>query len=155
LRLTLQGEERARDWLFVGPDGTKTVGRSAGENSHAAELPTTWLAGVYEAEFTPDPRRREYFVAAADRAESDLTPLDPPHVQRMQQNSGIRFVRNLDDYESSTRSEPEAVELWRWLLLAVVAGLVLETVITRRLVRRGHMDVEAGLAEEALLESRL
>ena len=37
----------------------------------------------------------------------------------------------------------------RWLLLAALAALVVETVITRAMVRRGHMDVEEALAEAA------
>ncbi|MFO1092987.1 MAG: hypothetical protein U0992_06700 [Planctomycetaceae bacterium] len=49
-------------------------------------------------------------------------------------------------YATQTAHQPEPVELWRWLLLAVLAGLVLETFMTRRLVRRGHMDVEEAVA---------
>lgn len=148
LRLALGEREHARDWTFIAPDGTRTPGRSGGEPSRTAEL-TARLAGTYEAEFGPDPRRREYFVALADRAESDLAPLDVGQMQRLQQEHGVRFVRNLADYEQATTAEPEPVELWRWLLLAVLAVLVLETFLTRRLVRRGHMDIDESLARAA------
>lgn len=146
LRLHLAEGERARDWTFITPDGTRTPGRSGGGGSRIAELPSTHLAGIYEAESTADPRRHEYFVAAADRAESNLALLDDAQVQQLRDAHAVQFVPDLKGYEQSTRIEPEPVEIWRWLLLAVLAGLVLETVLTRQLVRRGHMDVEESLS---------
>lgn len=142
LRLALGDGQQPRDWTFIGPAGTRTPGRSAGADRQVAELPTTYLAGIYEAEYTPEARPREYFVAASDRAESDLTPLDDQQLQALPQAHGVRFVDELAAYEQATRVEPEPVEIWRWLLLAVLAGLILETIITRQLVRRGHMDLD-------------
>jgi len=150
LRLALGDGQQPRDWTFIGPDGTRTPGRSAGPDRRVTELPTTPLSGIYEAEYTPDARPREYFVAASDRAESDLTPLDDQQLQALPQVHGVRFVEQLNGYEEATRIEPEPVELWRWLLLAVLAALILETIITRQLVRRGHMDVNEAMEEATL-----
>ncbi|MBL8850492.1 MAG: VWA domain-containing protein, partial [Planctomycetaceae bacterium] len=149
LRVPLGENERARDWTFLGPDGAKTPGRGTGEISRVAELPSAALAGVYEAEYQPDPRRREYFVALADRAESNLAPLDPQQIELLKTSHGVQLVGDLDAYAQATRAEPAPVELWRWLLLAALAALVLETIITRSMVRRGHMDVEEAFAEAA------
>lgn len=141
LRLRMTPDENAADWTFTGPDGTPTPARNP-RGTQIAELPAAQYAGVYEAVHDPDPDRSEVFVAAADRRESDLSPIDPARQARFHQDHGLQFVRDAADYEQTTRAQPEPVELWRWLLLAALLALVLETVLTRQLVRRGHLDLD-------------
>lgn len=148
LRLALREGELAGEWSFTGPDDVTIAGRIAAEEAgRTVELPSARLAGIYEASLASDRRRKEYFVAATDRSESDLTPLTAVQRQQIARERGISFVERLDDYRRATRAEAEPTELWRWLLLAVLAGLVVETLVTRRLVRRGHTDVGESAAE--------
>ena len=146
LRLTLQAGESPREWTFIGPDGSRTPGRSPGIGRQEVELRAARFAGIYEAVFADDPERSEFFVAAADRRESDLSGLDPQLAQQLQQDHGLQFVSGTTDYQETTRTEPGPVELWRWLLLTALAMLVLETVMTRRLVLRGRLDLESDAA---------
>ncbi|MFO1092986.1 MAG: hypothetical protein U0992_06695 [Planctomycetaceae bacterium] len=90
--------------LFAGR--RQTPARKAGGDNPVAELPTTRLAGTYEARYAPDQHRREYFVAQSDRAESDLTPLDPAQVRSLGTEHGVRFVPRQRDYEQATCAEP-------------------------------------------------
>jgi Aerotolerance regulator N-terminal/von Willebrand factor type A domain len=131
------------DWSFVAPDGTALPAvRLQTEDSAAIRLPHTELAGVYRAVAKSDPDHGYFFVANADRAESNLTPLSQLEADQFKKDERLTFLNTVDDFREATLAEASRTEMWRWLMFAVLALLAFEVVMTRRLVQGGHESID-------------
>jgi hypothetical protein len=140
----------AEQYQFVGPDNTEHPAEPAGD----AEQPRirfsgTDLPGTWRAEPKAGVRANaDYFVVNFDRRESGLTPLAPPEQTQLATGERIRFIDSLEAMQSELLEETAPSELWRWMMLLVLAILVGEVLLTRRLVQGGHESVD----EEAVTE---
>jgi hypothetical protein len=138
------------EYQFVGPDGKSHPAEPAGDAERPRiRLSRTDLPGTYRAE--PKQARRgaaDYFVVNFDRRESDLTPLTPPEQTQLATGERIRFIDSLDDMQAALLQETAPSELWRWMLLIVLAILVGEVLLTRRLVQGGHESTDDEAAAE-------
>ena len=67
-----------------------------------------------------------------------MTPLDPAEAAKLAEGWPLQFVPEANEGELSLfapRSPAASHEIWRFLVLAALAGLCLEIYLTRRLVR--------------------
>lgn len=110
-------------------------------------LRTTPLPGVYLfARKTPKPNelnRVEYFAVNFDRSESDLTQLTEAQRQVLSGDQRIQFVSDLPSLRQNMFTEDTRAEIWWILLYVFLAGLAVETWMTRRMVNGGYVNQDA------------
>ncbi|HEV7501461.1 MAG TPA: hypothetical protein VGQ33_15710, partial [Vicinamibacteria bacterium] len=136
----------ALDLSRVGPPGASgiTVVDPAGERARLAErAPGVELTAPGFYEVRPEAGGALLAVAAvnADRAESDLTTMDPEElaaaVTRADGNDrGVRREAGL-----STADEESRQALWRYVLMAALLLLAAETVLSNRLTAQARAQV--------------
>ncbi len=151
LDLPLARDATAAEIRFRTPDGAEHPATSAGDSRQSiARYSSTVLPGVYEA-VRPNRAQAppEYFVVDFDRAESDLSGLSDADRGLLAADDRIRLIRDLDEWTSSVEADAPRAEVWWIALLAVLALLVFEVAMTRRLVLKGHGLVDADLAAGA------
>ncbi len=85
---------------------------------------------------------RELFVVNADRAESNLTPLTDEQIATLAADDRMQFAREPRDTRIADAENLPRHELWQLLFLAFLGLLVFEVLLTRRLVRGGHVAAE-------------
>lgn len=162
--------ETAESFVFEGPDGEPREAKSRGEGpSQLLVLDDTSLPGVYvlRRKEPADEQRlasqtdrkpaipendklakplaaqgRELFVVNADRAESNLAPLTDEQIASITAAERLQFIREGREIQAAASNKLPRHELWQLLLLAFLALLVGEVVLTRKLVRGGHVASE-------------
>lgn len=151
LVMDLPAETSAEEYRFIDPDGGEHPAELAGDAVRPRiRLANTDLPGIYRAEPVAGPASAaEYFVVNFDRRESDLTPLTPPAQLQLAGDGRIQFIDSLDEMQAALLQETAPSEMWRWMLLLVLAILVAEVVMTRRLVQGGHESVDDTDGPEA------
>jgi hypothetical protein len=87
----------------------------------------------------PAIKDRELFSVNADRAESNLTPLSEEEKKRIAGEDRLQWIREGREILLAASSELPRHELWQLLFLAFLALLVGEVLLTRKLVRGGHV----------------
>ena len=86
---------------------------------------------------------RELFVVNADRAESNLAPLTDEQIASITADERLQFIREGREIQAAASNELPRHELWQLLFLAFLALLVGEVLLTRKLVRGGHVATDA------------
>lgn len=162
----LVGGASTNEFVFEGPDGEPRDAKAGGDaTSPLLILDDTSLPGVYtlrrrepadkspreeNGRSVPPPKEtkpvnvtvgpgRELFVVNADRAESNLTPLSDEQLATLADDERLAFVREPREIRLAASDELPRHELWQLLLLAFLALLIFEVLMTRRLVRGGHV----------------
>lgn len=79
----------------------------------------------------------------ADRAESNLTPLTEEQIATITADERLQFIREGREIQAAASNELPRHELWQVLFLALLALLVGEVLLTRKLVRGGHVAADA------------
>lgn len=135
---------------FVLPDGKTAPGQPSGDDKHpTARLDVAVSPGVYRAVRKSRPQEApEYFVVEFDRQEANLTPLSEPELKTLASTDRIRPIRKLDEWTAAVAADAPRTELWWMILVAVLALLVFEVAMTRRLVRSGHEFIDPELEAE-------
>lgn len=148
-------DDQADNWIFIGPDGQELDVTPAGNELHPlVRLNQTHLPGAYRLrKRQPDnqPSERsidEFFVVNSDRSESDLTPLSEEHWAELTDDSRLHRIESPQELLESLESDSTRIELWHLLLLAFLAILIGEVVMTRRLVQGGHVFVDESPVPE-------
>jgi hypothetical protein len=77
-------------------------------------------------------------VVEFDRGESDLKPLDDAARKQLAGEGRLKFVPNLDELTTEFYTDGPKSEIWRVLMALLLAFLVGELLLTRRLVHGGH-----------------
>lgn len=160
------------NFVFDGPDGQTRLATSRGEGaSRWLVLNDTALPGVYvlrrqepadeqrlaqpEAGRKPVAhdkdkpakplavRGHELFVVNADRSESNLTPLTDEQLATITADERLQFIRAGREIQAAASSELPRHEMWQLLFVSFLALLVFEVLLTRKLVRGGHVATEA------------
>ena len=151
-------------FVFEGPDGEPREVKFSGDGtSRLLVLDDTSLPGVYalrrkepadeqrligKAEVNRKPAKplaaqgRELFVVNADRAESNLTPLTDEQITSITADERLTFIREGREIQAAASNELPRHELWQLLFLAFLALLVGEVLLTRKLVRGGHVAAD-------------
>src|SRR5262249_37691399 len=79
--------------------------------------------------------RENYYVAQPDARESDLTPCDQADRDLVADLFPINYENDRERMFARMSSAEQPQEVWNWLLLAVVALLLGEVWMTRRMVK--------------------
>ena len=79
----------------------------------------------------------------ADRAESNLAPLTDEQIASITADERLQFIREGREIQAAASNELPRHELWQLLFLAFLALLVGEVLLTRKLVRGGHVATDA------------
>ncbi len=137
------------DFEFSGPEELTFEAESGGnELTPTLQLSNTSLPGVYELRNKKANKddRGQFFVVFGDRSESDLTELEDTDVADLAINDRLAFVEDIKDLKRQMFDRESPTELWKFLLVLFIGFLVFELLLTRRLVRGGHMpsQQEAG-----------
>lgn len=160
-------------FVFEGPDGNPREPKVKGEGaSRLMVLDDTSLPGVYmlrrrepvdeqrlagkaKGEGKPAAPEKnkpakplaekasELFVVNADRAESNLTPLTDEQIASITADERLQFIHEGREIQVAASNELPRHELWQLLFLAFLVLLVGEVLMTRKLVRGGHVASEA------------
>ena len=120
------------------PGGLHTsapVVRSEGKAQVRIDDTAEW--GTYRVQLPNPPGGLAFATVAADDRESDLRRLEPAAAQAIAEVLPIRFeaapARSLGQIFATTAGKRH--EVWRYLILATLAGLCLEVWMTRRMVK--------------------
>ncbi|MCX7420894.1 MAG: VWA domain-containing protein [Planctomycetia bacterium] len=163
---------KSDDFVFESPDAKLHLPKFSGdETTPLAVLNDTVLPGVYmlrrkgptddalltgkeaptkipaEPINAPKPLAlgpgRELFAVNADRAESNLTPLNDEQITTLTADERMRFIHDAREIRLAASNELPRHELWQLLLLAFLGLLIFEVLMTRRLVKGGHVDTDS------------
>jgi len=131
------------DYLFKGPDETEFEAEVVGDDSEISiRLSDTTLPGIYRFEqknpAEHNPQLAQIFVVNFDRTESDLTTLTDSDQLLLTQNDRLKFIDTAEDAEQEMLADESKSEIWHLFMLLILAILVFEVVMTRRLVQGGH-----------------
>jgi hypothetical protein len=128
---------------FVSPDDKTHSAQRGGDDARpTARLDAAYVPGVYRAVRKNRPESPEYFVVEFDRREADLEPLADSARKALGGDNRVRFIDSVEDLAAAAAADSPRSELWWILLVAVLALLVFEVAMTRRLVRGGHELVD-------------
>ena len=94
------------------------------------EFTGTDLAGFYE--LTPEGKPIRYFAANPPPKESDLTALTADELRSRYPGFQFTFLSPADDVASVMKKERLGIEIWPYLVAAVIALLVAESVLALR-----------------------
>ncbi|MBI1346681.1 VWA domain-containing protein [bacterium] len=135
---------------FLTPTGRSQPGEAWSQNERVGcRLPSARWPGLYP--FLPDrpgetaagPSEkdlfsqclRDAFAASADIQESDLTPLSDGEREQLTANRPLRFVESAEDLGTAWVGDAGRTELAPWLLYLLLVFLVMEVLMTRRMIR--------------------
>lgn len=135
-------DEDIANYEFLGPGDRRFDAELGGDELRpAARLSETSLPGVYNLrrKGAPADDRGQFFVVSGDRRESDLAELDENAIAALQAEDRLKFVKDVDDLKKQMFEKESPTELWKFLLIIFVLFLIGELLLTRRLVRGGHV----------------
>jgi hypothetical protein len=117
-----------------------TIARVHVENGQIvaqARFDDTYESGIYRLVLPDPPGGFWYASVTRDGRESDMTPLDPAEAQKLSEGWALNFEQRPDRLIARLFAAlPDGKhEIWRFLIIAALAGLCLEIYLTRRLVR--------------------
>lgn len=142
-------DDSADAWVFIDPDGREVAPLPAGDELRPmVRLDQTHLPGTYRLRKRPldneqpNPAHDEFFVVNFDRSESELAPLSDEQWAELTDENRLNRIETPEELFDSLETDSSRIELWHLLLLAFLAILVGEVVMTRRLVQGGHVFVE-------------
>jgi hypothetical protein len=130
--------EGVKELSGTRPDGSPVRASVVRESGGArARVDDTSESGVYRLALPEPPGGALYGLVAADGRESDPAPLEPAEAAKLAEGWPLVFEPDTDRL-SARLAETERGgrrEVWRFLILAALAGLCGEIWLTRRLVR--------------------
>lgn len=142
-------DDSADAWVFIDPDGREATPLPAGDELRPmVRLDQTHLPGTYRLRKRPldneqpNPAHDEFFVVNFDRSESELAPLSDEQWAELTDENRLHRIETPEELFDSLETDSSRIELWHLLLLAFLAILIGEVVMTRRLVQGGHVFVE-------------
>lgn len=132
------------DYHFTGPgDTTFDVERAGDELKPIARLSDTKLPGAYRLVRKDGTGRNPiWFVVNFNREESDLTELTEEDKEPLSSENRLAFVEDVVDMKQQMLGDESRTEIWPLLMLAFLGMLVVELLMTRRLVKGGHAQIE-------------
>lgn len=153
LLFPISPDEQAADWVFIDPNGKEIIPLPAGDELRPmVRLDETYTPGVYrlrKKQLADEPASAgndEFFVVNFDRSESDLSPLSDERWAELVDEDRLHRIDTPEELFESLETDASRIELWHLLLLAFLAILIGEVVMTRRLVQGGHVFVDEEMS---------
>jgi hypothetical protein len=145
LLLAIAADLNVEDFHFLNPSNkSQPVERVDDAYQPLARLRSTTLPGVYrfaKKRAKPDEATRpEYFAVNFDRSESNLTTLIEAQRAVLSGEDRMKFVAGLPDLRDNMFTESARAEIWWLLLYAFLGSLIIETWMTRRMVRGAYTE---------------
>jgi hypothetical protein len=143
-QLPLEGEFLG-PWSFRSPGEPAVLGERHGRRLNAARWPGMYLfsptkkdqdAPTFDALLTGGDLRDAYAVRRGV-GESELLPLTPEDKAALERNHGVRFVANPAELGEAWLGDAARLEFAALLLYLFLAFLIVESWLTRRMVKRG------------------
>jgi hypothetical protein len=130
----LPGSEKPLALSVVSPDGTRrTVGTVPQGKLQLARFEETQRPGVY-AMSTPT-TETIHFVAETSRSESDLSVLPETGLVSLSKALSSSLIRSPNEYLEQDRLRRHGQEIWKFVLIAFLAFMVLELILQQRFAR--------------------
>ncbi len=124
----------AHTMSVVVPDGSRRTIRSTAQgNQQMVRFDETRRPGVYTM-LSPD-ADTIHFVASTSREESNLETLDGPELTNLAETMGASVVASEADYLEQDRLRRNGREIWKYVLIALLAMMFLELVLQQRFSR--------------------
>ncbi|WP_437186199.1 BatA domain-containing protein [Planctomicrobium sp. SH668] len=147
LMLPLKAKENASDFLVSGPGVTDAPAEFVLRGQSAfAMFRKTAIPGVYRFHKKQSTSDVALFVVDNDHSESDLTAMSEEEWKTLTANDRLHKIKSMRDVHAATAAAAPHVELWWILMLAILALLVCEVALTRRMVQGGHAALDEALA---------
>lgn len=137
----LTQEQYSKEVRIMRPDGQPTIQSPQeikGEERFRLSYNNTQKPGIYTVEFTDSPSKRSlYFAVNIDAREGNLEKLSVEEMREALPGLKIRLMDN-EEFNEATESAQAggANEFWKMALTAVLALLVLESVLAMMFGRR-------------------
>lgn len=125
LSLSLITPEGSRRTLQAIPAGNRLMARFDG----------TRRPGLYTMTTPEGDAETIHFVASTSRDESDLSTLDEPKLQSLAEGMAASVVGTPAEYLEQDRLRRHGREIWKYVLMALLAFLFLELVLQQRFSR--------------------
>jgi hypothetical protein len=155
LLFPISQKDQAADWVFIDPGGRELDALPAGDELRPlVRLDQTHLPGTFRLRKRQTGNEQvnlandEFFVVNFDRSESDLTPLSDERWGELTDEDRLHRIETPEELFELLEKGAARIELWHLLLLAFLAILIGEVVMTRRLVQGGHVFVDAAPSPE-------
>ncbi len=130
----LPGDSAGLPLTLASPDGTRhTVRPVARGMQSVVQFDRTGQPGVYT--LTGPDARAIHFVALAPRRESDLRRLAPEGIATVAEGLNADVVESAQEFLELDRTRRHGREIWRLLLLAVLALMFTELFLQQRFAR--------------------
>jgi hypothetical protein len=148
LLMAMESGTAVEDYRFVDPAGEELAAIAAGDEFQPEiRLNDTSLPGVYKVIKPSNPEwPAQFFVVNFDRTESDLAPLTEADFETLTAEDRMERVESLDNLLARQAEDAPRKEMWAMLLVVVLGLLTFEVFMTRRLVQRGHGELDDGAA---------
>ncbi|WP_197440887.1 BatA domain-containing protein [Thalassoglobus neptunius] len=143
LKLPLEDGERPRDFAVLGPNEVSSEPKLLREGDALfATFSETSLPGLYEF-VSKDAVKPEAtsFLVLRDPSESDLSRIDEVEWEILSGEDRMKMIDTMSDLTAANQAELTRSELWWILLLGILALLVAEVFLTRRMVQGGHTQL--------------
>ncbi|WP_437225898.1 BatA domain-containing protein [Planctomicrobium sp. SH661] len=147
LLLALKAGENASDYFVSGPgfSDEPAVAAQRGRNFFA-EFRQTSTPGLYRFQKKNDrASAAQPFVVDDDHRESNLASLTEQDWATLTSDGRMQRVKTMRDINAAAAGQGPRVELWWVLLLLVLAMLICEVALTRRMVQGGHAVLDESL----------
>jgi hypothetical protein len=117
--------------LITGPDGIPAEVPVAKKGERGViEFGPVSTPGLYT--LVPPGGAPVHYVVNADRRESDLARLSAAEIAEFAKVHGVPVVRSATEYRDLEQSQRFGRELWKWLLLGLLAFIFLELMLQQR-----------------------
>ena len=130
-------QPRVKSASITRPDGTVVTRQPTLSNGRQRlNYNDTAEPGLYTLRFDPtEVPQPAYYGVSIDRRELDPAPLSEADDAWLKSRGFIERRITRDELASALGGVNKGVELWKWLGLGVLALLVFETLMTRRMIR--------------------
>lgn len=129
-------DDTVADEIFsvTTPDGTRRTVRAMRQgHTTVARFDETQRPGVYA--MTLPSTDTIHFAAETSRTESELNSLDEPQLTSLAADLQAEVVRSSTEYLMQDRLRRHGQEIWKYLLAALLAFLLLELMLQQRFAR--------------------
>ncbi len=152
IQVELQEDQRPRDFLVTGPgiEGAIPEFARQGKNNFASFSETS-IPGRYTFHEVNAPQDLGIpFVVTDDREESNLTPLNDLAWESLLGKDRMQKIDTMSDLTKRVQAENSQTELWWVLLLFLLAMLIGEVALTRKMLQDGHAELETDIPADSL-----
>ncbi len=132
--------------LLTGPDGTAVEMPIVKKDERGVvETAPLYQPGLYTLQ--PPGGQPIHYVVNADRRESDLARLADTEIAEFSKAHSVAVVHSAAEFRENEHRQRFGEELWKWVLIALLAFIFLELILQRMFARSRGAALNASLAK--------